>query len=89
VSRVAGEEAELIEATDAAQARRRPQNGRRTTTKLHGCACSAREVQGGSAEGATERVSGRGLQKRGQECEGVAGKCALWAHPRRGARAIG
>jgi hypothetical protein len=66
VSRVAGKEAELTKATDVAEARRRPRNGRRITAELHGRAQSERE-RGCSAEGATERgerVSECGLQKR-------------------------
>jgi hypothetical protein len=55
VSRVAREEAELTEATNEAEARRRPRNGRRTTVELHGCVRSARERERGcSIEGATE-----------------------------------
>jgi hypothetical protein len=37
VSHVASEEVELTEAMDATDARRRPRNGRRTTTELRGC----------------------------------------------------
>jgi hypothetical protein len=36
MSRIAGEEAELTEATDVADARRRPRNGRRIRAELHG-----------------------------------------------------
>jgi hypothetical protein len=46
VSRVAGEEAELTEAIDTTEVRRRPQNGRRTTMELHVCTHSARESEG-------------------------------------------
>ena len=41
VSHVASEEAELIEATNAAEARRRPQNGWRITMELHRRVCGA------------------------------------------------
>ena len=46
VSHVAGEDVELTEATDAADARRRPRNRRRITTELHERACKARESKG-------------------------------------------
>jgi hypothetical protein len=56
VSRVAGEGAELTEATDAAVARRQPQNGDEPSAEFHGCVRRARErEQGSSAEGATGR----------------------------------
>jgi hypothetical protein len=84
-------------------ARRRSSSRQRTRYKLDGghktdngprqSSTGARAVrercEGGFAEGATERVSGCELQKRGQKREGVAGKCALWARPWRGARAVG
>jgi hypothetical protein len=59
VPHVAGEEVELTEATNAADARRRPQNGRQITTELHGRAQSERERErererGCLAEGATK-----------------------------------
>jgi hypothetical protein len=47
VSRVAGEEAKLTEATNVTEARRRARNGRRTTTELHRCVCGARERSDG------------------------------------------
>jgi hypothetical protein len=43
VSHLASEEVKLTEATDATEARRWPQNGRRTTAELHGRARGARE----------------------------------------------
>jgi hypothetical protein len=43
VSRITGEEAELTEATNAADARRRPWNGRWTPMELRGHACRVRE----------------------------------------------
>jgi hypothetical protein len=97
VSRVAGEEAELIEATDEAEARRWPRNGRRTTAELHRRVQCEREREsererGSSTEGATERgerVSGCRLQKRARVCGGVAGKRASWACPRQRAWAGG
>jgi hypothetical protein len=47
VSRDAGDQAKLTEATNATKARRRPRNGRRTTVELHGCACGVRERSDG------------------------------------------
>jgi hypothetical protein len=43
VSRVAGEEAELTEATDVTEAQRWPQNGQQTMAELHGRARGTRE----------------------------------------------
>jgi hypothetical protein len=56
VSRVAGEGAELTEASDAADARRRPQNDGGASSELHGRVRRARERErGSSAEGTTGR----------------------------------
>jgi hypothetical protein len=54
VSRVAGEEAELTGTMDTTGARRRPRNGRRTMTVLHGCTRGAIERCEGVCLGATE-----------------------------------
>jgi hypothetical protein len=67
LSRVAGDEAKLTEATGAAETQRLPQNGRRTTTSFTGACVERERARGCVAEGATER--GRGvsvcrLQKR-------------------------
>jgi hypothetical protein len=56
VSRVASEGAELTEATDAADARRRPRNGDEPSVEFHGRGRRARERERGSlAEGTTGR----------------------------------
>jgi hypothetical protein len=84
VSCVAGEEAELTGAMDTTGARRRPRNGRQTTTVLHGCVRSARERCEGVNWGVllsegSERV-GAGLEG-GRACGGVVGKHETWARP--------
>jgi hypothetical protein len=70
MSCVDGEGVELTEETDAADARRRPQNDDGSLAELHRRTRRERERErerGSSAEGATGRgkqVSGRGLHKR-------------------------
>jgi hypothetical protein len=55
VSHVAGEGAELTEATGAIETQQQPQNGRWTTTSFTGARTERGRGQGCSTEGATER----------------------------------
>jgi hypothetical protein len=55
VSHVAGEGAELTEATGATKTQRQPHNGRRTTTSFTGTRAKRERGRGCSAEGATKR----------------------------------
>jgi hypothetical protein len=93
VSRVAGEEAKITEATNVTQ---KLDSGHRTDGGLQRSSTGVPVVRErsvrGSAKGATERgerVSGCRLQKRTPVLRGVAGKHASWARPRQRAWARG
>jgi hypothetical protein len=78
VSHVAGEEAKLTEATDMADARRWPRNGRRIKVELHRRAQSERERERGcSAEGTTKRGEWVRAPEKGSGVWGMAGKHAV------------
>jgi hypothetical protein len=86
VSHIAGEDAELTEATGTPDAQRRPRNRRRITTELHGRVRKARERERErESKGVRmrvqlskgKRVSGCGLQKSAGARGGVAGECRL------------
>jgi hypothetical protein len=90
MSHVAGEEAELIEATGATETQRQPHNGRRTTASFMARAERERG-RGCSAGGATERgraMSVGGIQKRLGRVGAWLGNALSWARPRRRAQAV-
>jgi hypothetical protein len=67
VSRITGEEAKLTEATDTADARQRPRNGRRTTAELHGRVRRARERARGASEWVRAPEKDSGVWGHGRE----------------------
>jgi hypothetical protein len=81
VSRIAGDKAKLTEATYTARARRRPQNGRETTTNGGGapwvCAWCEASAEGCecTSEGRGGRV-GTGQLEKGRGGDGARPRCA-------------
>jgi hypothetical protein len=95
VSRVAGDEAELTEATDMMRARRRPQNRHETTANDGGASWVHVQSEGegkdarlGAQLSGGGRVRVGGLQQRLGRVGAWPGNVRSWPRPRKRARAV-